>query len=65
MRGAKPGEELKTWRERAEALRHLPPLLVEVWKTQPLYAAGSLACRILLAFLPVALLYVSKVMVDE
>lgn len=65
MRGAKPGEELKTWRERAEALRHLPPLLVEVWKTQPLYAAGSLACRILLAFLPVALLYVSKLLVDE
>ncbi len=65
MRQPKPEEELKTWRERAQALRHLPPLLMEVWRTRPLFAATSLACRLLLAFLPVALLYVSKLLVDE
>ena len=65
MRPAKPEEELKTWRERAQALRHLPPLLLEVWRTRPLFAATSLICRLLLAFLPVALLYVSKLLVDE
>jgi ATP-binding cassette subfamily B protein len=65
MRPAKPEEELKTWRERAQALRHLPPLLLEVWQTRPLFAATSLVCRLLLAFLPVALLYVSKLLVDE
>jgi ATP-binding cassette subfamily B protein len=65
MRGAKTPEELKTWRDRAEALRHLPPLLAEVWRTRPLFAATSLLCRLLLAFLPVALLYVSKLLVDE
>jgi ATP-binding cassette subfamily B protein len=65
MRPAKPEEELKTWRERAQALRHLPPLLLEVWRTRPLFAATSLVCRLLLAFLPVALLYVSKLLVDE
>lgn len=65
MRSAKPAEELKSWRDRAEALRHLPPLLLEVWRTKPLFAASSLLCRFLLAFLPVALLYVSKLLVDE
>ena len=65
MRPAKPEEELKTWRERAQALRHLPPLLKEVWRTRPLFATTSLVCRLLLAFLPVALLYVSKLLVDE
>ena len=65
MRPAKPEEELKPWRERAQALRHLPPLLLEVWRTRPLFAATSLICRLLLAFLPVALLYVSKLLVDE
>lgn len=66
MRGAKrPGEELKTWRERAEAMRHLPPLLLEVWRTKPLFALVSLAARILNAFLPVAILFVAKLAVDQ
>jgi ATP-binding cassette subfamily B protein len=65
MRGAKPAEELKTWRERAEALRHLPPLLGEVWRTQPWLAGTGLACRLLQAGLPVGLLWVSKLLVDE
>jgi ATP-binding cassette, subfamily B, bacterial len=61
----KAKEELKTWRERAEALRHLPPLLAEVWRTQPYYAFFSLFARLLTAFLPVGVLYVSKLLVDE
>jgi ATP-binding cassette subfamily B protein len=66
MKGAKrPGEELKTWRERAEAMRHLPPLLAEVWKTRPAFALVSLLTRIVSAFLPVAILYVAKLAVDQ
>ena len=65
MRRANSDEQLKSWRERAHALRHLPPLLAEVWRTKPLYATSSILCRTLLAFLPVALLYVSKLLVDE
>ncbi len=60
-----PSEKPQSWRERAEALRHLPPLLWEVWSTKPLYAAVSLGCRVVLAGLPVAILYVSKLLVDE
>ncbi|WP_031495336.1 ABC transporter ATP-binding protein [Bryobacter aggregatus] len=65
MRKAQPAGEPKTWRERAQALRHLPPLLAEVWQTKPIYAFSSLLCRALSAFLPVAILYVSKLLVDE
>ncbi|MFN8939349.1 MAG: ABC transporter ATP-binding protein [Acidobacteriota bacterium] len=65
MRGVKPAEGLKTWRERAEALRHLPPLLGEVWRTQPWYAGAGLGCRVALSGLPVAMLWVSKLLVDE
>ncbi len=65
MRGAKPPEELKTWRERAEALRYLPPLLGEVWRTHRGYAAAGLGSRLLLSVLPVAMLWVSKLLVDE
>jgi ATP-binding cassette subfamily B protein len=43
----------------------LPPLLVEVWRTRPLFAFSSLSCRLLLAFLPVAILYVAKLAVDQ
>ena len=66
MRGARAKtEELKTWRERAEALRHLPPLLGEVWRTHRGYAISSLLCRLGQAFLPVATLYVAKLAVDQ
>lgn len=61
----KPAEKLETWRERWEALRHLPPLLGEVWQTNPSYAICSLLARLLLAVLPVMILYVAKLAVDE
>jgi ATP-binding cassette, subfamily B, bacterial len=60
-----PPPELKSWRERADALRHLPPILFEVWRTNPLYAFSSLLMRLILAFLPVAQLYVSKLLIDQ
>lgn len=63
--GKRTGEELKTWRERAAALRHLPPLLREVWETRPTFAFLSLATRLANALLPVAILYVAKLAVDE
>ncbi len=65
MRAGKPRDELKTWRDRAAALRHIPPLLAEVWQTRPIFAFCSLLCRFVLALLPVAILYVSKLLVDE
>jgi ATP-binding cassette subfamily B protein len=55
----------KSWRERFGALRNLPPFLKLVGKTSPGLAAASAASRILRALLPVATLYVGKLIIDE
>lgn len=54
-----------TWRERFAAMRHLPRLLGLVWRTEPRYAVGVLLVRILGATVPLALLWVGKLIVDE
>jgi ATP-binding cassette subfamily B protein len=55
----------RSFRERASALRNLPPFLKLVWKTSPGLAVADLACRLVRAFLPVATLYVGKLIIDE
>jgi ATP-binding cassette subfamily B protein len=52
-------------RARVGALRNLPPFLRLVWQTSPTLAAGNLACRLARAFLPIATLYVGKLIIDE
>jgi ATP-binding cassette subfamily B protein len=54
-----------TLRERVGALRNLPPFLALVWQTSPPLAATSLAVRLVRALLPVATLYVGKLIIDE
>ena len=63
MPGAKP--EPKTWRERLAALRNIPPLLAMVWKTSPPLAGTGLVLRLVWAVLPVAMLWVSKLIIDR
>ena len=65
MSGAGPSAELKTLRERASALRHLPTLFRLVWQTSPGLTLASLALRLLRAVQPLLLLYVGKLIVDE
>jgi len=52
-------------RERFAALRNLPPFLKSVWGTSRLLCVSSIALRLLRALLPVATLYVGKLIVDE
>lgn len=52
-------------RERMEALRNLPPFLRQVWRTSRLLTLASLGLRLLRALLPVAMLYVGKLIIDE
>jgi ATP-binding cassette subfamily B protein len=52
-------------RERFDALRNLPPFLRQIWATSPLLTALSLLLRLLRAFVPIALLYVGKLIIDE
>jgi len=52
-------------RARFGALRNLPPFLRLVWRTSPALTAGNLVCRLARAFLPIATLYVGKLIIDE
>jgi ATP-binding cassette, subfamily B, bacterial len=54
-----------TWSDRLSALRNIPPLFSIVWKAAPKVVASSLACRAVAALLPVAMLVVTKVIIDS
>ncbi len=53
-----------TWRERVKALRNIPPLLSIVWKSGRGVVAAGLTCRIGAALIPLAMLAVSKRILD-
>ncbi len=55
----------RSLKERVGALRNLRPFLAMVWRTSPHLAAASLILRIVRALLPVATLYVGKLIIDE
>ena len=55
----------KSLRERVGALRNLPPFLALVWQTSPTLASATLLLRLVRAVLPVATLYVGKLIIDE
>src|SRR5918992_5538191 len=61
----RPGEPVISWRERLRALRHLPRLLRLVWQTEPRYVAGILLLRIVRSLVPLGVLWVGKLIVDE
>ncbi len=52
-------------RERIGALRNLPPLFRLVWQTSPPLFLASLTLRLVRALVPVSMLYVGKLIVDE
>jgi ATP-binding cassette subfamily B protein len=63
--GRKPPEPPLSWRERLRTLRHLPTLLRLVWATEPKYVVGILCLRVLRAVVPLGVLWVGKLIVDE
>jgi ATP-binding cassette, subfamily B, bacterial len=58
-------EPPRSLRERFGALRNLPAFLALVWSTNARLATASLALRLVRALVPVATLYVGKLIVDE
>ena len=54
-----------TWRQRLEALRHLPRLLRMVWESEPRYVVGILLLRVARSAVPLAVLWIGKLIVDE
>jgi ATP-binding cassette, subfamily B, bacterial len=61
---AKPGDQPPTWSQRLEALRHVPPLLRLVFQTHRGYTAGILVLRLVRSFIPVAVLWIGKLIID-
>jgi len=55
----------KSLRERFVALRNLPPFLRELWATSPPMLLADLLLRVVRAVLPVVMLYVGKLIIDE
>ncbi|HXF94945.1 MAG TPA: ABC transporter ATP-binding protein [Gemmatimonadales bacterium] len=54
-----------TWRERFEALRYVPPLLKLVYQTHRGYTLAILALRAVRSLVPLAVLWVGKLIIDE
>jgi ATP-binding cassette subfamily B protein len=53
-----------SWRERMRALRNVPPLIGIVWRSGRGVVAAGLSCRLAAALLPLAVLAVSKQIMD-
>lgn len=53
-----------TWRQRLAALKHVPPLLKLVYETHRGYTAAILCLRIVRAGVPVAVLWIGKLIID-
>jgi ATP-binding cassette subfamily B protein len=65
-RGArKSAEPGPGWRARLQALRHVPRLLRLVWRSEPRYVAGIMALRVARSLVPLAVLWIGKLIVDE
>lgn len=55
----------QSWRDRLRALANVPPLLRMVWETSPLLTTGTLSLRLISAGIPVAQLWVAKLIIDQ
>ncbi|MDH3272243.1 MAG: ABC transporter ATP-binding protein/permease [Gemmatimonadota bacterium] len=58
------GNPLPPVRERLAAFRYIPPFLRMVWATKPSYGVGIVVLRTINAFLPLAMLWVGKLIID-
>jgi len=53
------------WRERLSALGNVPPVLEIVWQSAPAVVAAGLIFRLLASLLPMALLWITKLIIDS
>src|ERR1700719_3086686 len=53
------------WRERLAALRNVPPVLGIVWESGPAVVAAGLIFRLFASLLPIALLWITKLIIDS
>jgi ATP-binding cassette subfamily B protein len=53
------------WRERLQALKNIPPVLSMVWEAAPKVIVASMTLRVVTALLPLAVLKVTQVIIDD
>jgi ATP-binding cassette, subfamily B, bacterial len=58
-------EPTPRWRERVAALKNIPPVLRIVWEAAPKIIVSSLSCRVTAALLPLAVLAVTSVIIND
>ncbi|MGC2697326.1 MAG: ABC transporter ATP-binding protein [Candidatus Angelobacter sp.] len=58
------GEGASTWRQKLAALASIPRFLRLAWQTHRAYAAATVLLRLLRAIVPVAVLWVAKLIID-
>jgi ATP-binding cassette subfamily B protein len=61
----RPGNERPTLQERFVALRYIPPLIKLVWETHRGYTTAMAILRLMRAGVPVATLWVGKLIIDS
>jgi ATP-binding cassette subfamily B protein len=59
-----PADDRPDWRERAAALRYVPPLVRLIWRTSHGLTTAMVALRLVRAFIPVATLWIAKLIID-
>lgn len=58
-------QEVPSWRERMRATRHLPEFFRLVWETNRFYSVLIVLLRALRAGIPIATLWIGKLIIDE
>ena len=53
------------WRDRVAALKNIPPILHIVWEAAPKVIVSTVVCRVLAALIPLAVLAVTRVIVND
>jgi ATP-binding cassette, subfamily B, bacterial len=61
----KKGEKPMSMKDRFKALQTLPPFFKLIWQTSPKMAFGNAILRIIKSAIPLAMLYVAKLIIDE
>jgi ATP-binding cassette subfamily B protein len=60
-----PTLQTQSWKTRLGAVKNIPPVLKLVWRSGPGIVAASLALRISASLIPVGLLWIAKLLIDQ
>ena len=61
----KAAEDKKTLKEQVGALKNLPKFFRLIWETSPAMTIGNLILRLVKSALPLSMLYIGKLIIDE